>query len=70
MAGGGIKRGIVYGQSDQTATDVFDAPVKIEDWGATIYELLGIDYNGHLYAPGDRPVKIIDGGKPIKGILV
>jgi len=69
MAGGGIKRGIVYGQSDQTATDVFDAPAKIEDWGATIYELLGIDYTGHLYAPGDRPVKIIDGGKPIKGIL-
>jgi hypothetical protein len=69
MAGGGIKRGIAYGQSDQTATDVFENPVKIEDFGATIYELLGIDYTGHLYAPGDRPVKIIDGGKPVKGII-
>jgi hypothetical protein len=69
MAGGGIKRGIAYGQSDQTATDVFDNPVKIEDFGATIYELLGIDYTGHLYAPGDRPVKIIDGGKPVKAII-
>jgi hypothetical protein len=69
MAGGGIKRGLVYGKSDQTATDVFEDPVKVEDFGATIYDLLGIDYTGHLYAPGDRPVKIIDGGKPIKGII-
>ena len=69
MAGGGIKRGLVYGKSDQTATDVFEDPVKVEDFGATIYDLLGIDYTGHLYAPGDRPVKIIDGGKPIRGII-
>ena len=69
MAGGGIKRGLIYGQSDQTATDVFEDPVKVEDFGATIYDLLGIDYTGHLYAPGDRPVKIIDGGKPIRGII-
>jgi len=69
MAGGGIKRGLVYGKSDQTATDVFENPVKVEDFGATIYDLLGIDYTGHLYAPGDRPVKIIDGGKPIRGII-
>lgn len=69
MAGGGVKRGLIYGQSDQTATDVFEDPVKVEDFGATIYDLLGIDYTGHLYAPGDRPVKIIDGGKPVKGII-
>ena len=69
MAGGGVKRGLIYGQSDQTATDVFEDPVKVEDFGATIYDLLGIDYTGHLYAPGDRPVKIIDGGKPVRGII-
>ena len=69
MAGGGIKRGLIYGKSDQTATDVFEDPVKVEDFGATIYDLLGIDYTGHLYAPGDRPVKIIDGGKPVRGII-
>lgn len=69
MAGGGVKKGVVYGQSDQTATDVFDQPVTIEDWGATIYNLLGIDYTDHLYAPGNRPVKIIDGGKPISSII-
>ena len=69
MAGGGVKRGLIYGQSDQTATDVFEDPVNVEDFGATIYDLLGIDYTGHLYAPGDRPVKIIDGGKPVRGII-
>lgn len=69
MAGGGIKRGYVHGSSDQTATDVFDKPVTPEDWGATIYNLLGIDYNNHLYAPGDRPIKIIDNGKVVNDII-
>lgn len=70
MAGGGIKRGIVYGSSNDTASDPSNNPVNIEDWAATIYHLLGIDYTGVLYAPGDRPVKIIDGGQHITELLV
>jgi len=69
MAGGGIKRGIVYGQSDATSNDVLENPVGPESWAATVYTLLGINYEKALLAPGDRPVKIIDGGKPIKEIM-
>ena len=69
MAGGGIKRGIVYGQSDATSSDVLENPVGPESWAATVYTLLGINYEKALLAPGDRPVKIIDGGKPIKEIM-
>jgi len=70
MAGGGTKKGLIYGSSNDTATDVDDNPVTIENWAATVYNLLGIDYEKRLYAPGDRPVKIIDGGSHIKDILI
>jgi hypothetical protein len=69
MAGGGVQKGLIYGQSDQTSTDVYEDPVTPESWGATIYSLLGIDYENTLMAPGDRPVKIIDNGKPIKDLI-
>ena len=68
MAGGGIKRGLFYGDSDATGSEPIDNPVEIHHWAATIYDLVGIDYNKALMAPGDRPVKIVDGGKPIKEI--
>lgn len=69
MAGGGIKRGLVYGQSDATSNDVLENPVGPESWAATIYALLGINYDKALLAPGDRPVKIIDGGNFIKELI-
>lgn len=70
MAGGGIKRGLVYGESDATSNDVSRDPVSPESWAATMYHLLGIDYEKTLMAPGDRPVKIIDNGKHIKELLI
>jgi uncharacterized protein (DUF1501 family) len=69
MAGGGIKRGIVYGESNETASEPSSNPVSVEDWAATVYTLLGINPEEHLIAPGNRPVKIIDGGKPIMEII-
>lgn len=69
MAGGGIKRGLFYGNSDATGSEPADNPVEVHHWAATIYDLVGIDYNKALMAPGDRPVKIVDGGRPIKEIM-
>jgi uncharacterized protein (DUF1501 family) len=69
MAGGGVKKGVLYGESDATSSDVEKDPVSPENWAATIYHLLGIDYNKALIAPGDRPVKIIDNGKHIQEII-
>lgn len=71
LAGGGTKRGLVYGSSDATSSEPSENPVGPENWAATIYNLLGIDYTQHLMAPGDRPVKIIDNGfKHIEALLV
>jgi hypothetical protein len=69
MAGGGTQRGLIYGKSDATGSEPLENPVTVDNWAATIYNLVGIDHEKTLMAPGNRPVKIIDGGKPIKDII-
>ncbi|MEM7479101.1 MAG: DUF1501 domain-containing protein [Planctomycetota bacterium] len=69
LAGGGIKRGLVYGASDPTAAEPDLDPVSPENLATTMYNLLGIVADKELMAPGDRPIEIVDGGKVIKDLL-
>ncbi len=69
MAGGGIKRGIVYGTSNPTASEPEDNPLTVEDWAATIYNQIGIVSDKELMAPGDRPIEIVDGGKVVQDLI-
>ena len=70
MAGGGIKRGVVYGTSNPTASEPEDNPLTVEDWAATIYNRIGIVSDKELMAPGDRPIEIVDGGKVVQDLIV
>jgi hypothetical protein len=63
LAGGGVKRGLVYGASDAIAAEPADAPLTVEDLATTVYHCLGIVADKELVAPGNRPVEIVDGGK-------
>jgi hypothetical protein len=63
LAGGGIKKGFVYGSSDATATEPEDDPLTVEDLAMTIYHQLGINGEKKLMAPGDRPIDIVREGK-------
>jgi hypothetical protein len=69
MAGGGVKRGYVHGSSDSTAGAVESEGVGPADLGRTLYTLMGIDPDKALMAPGNRPVRIVGGGRVIEGIL-
>jgi len=69
MAGGGLKRGVVYGSSNATASEPEDNPLSVEDWATTIYDRMGIVADKELMAPGDRPIEIVDGGKVITDII-
>jgi arylsulfatase A-like enzyme len=44
MAGGGIKPGLVYGQTDEMSYNIAENPVHIRDLHATILHQLGIDH--------------------------
>ncbi len=70
LAGGGIKRGVFYGATNPTASEVEEGPVSHADLATTMYHLLGIDAGNELMAPGDRPVPIVDGGKVVEPLLV
>ena len=69
LAGGGIKKGIVYGTSDATATEPEDDPLSVEDLACTVYNCLGINSDKELMSPGNRPIEIVDGGKVVKELL-
>jgi uncharacterized protein (DUF1501 family) len=69
MTGGGIKRGVVYGSSDPTASEPEENALTVADWATTIYSCMGIVADKELMAPGDRPIEIVDGGKVRKELL-
>jgi len=69
LAGGGVKRGLIYGESDQDGVDVKDKPVTEADFFATVYAALGIDPAKENYA-GVRPVPLAPfGHQVVKDIL-
>jgi hypothetical protein len=69
VAGGGFKKGLVYGSSNSTASEPEDKPVKVEDVLTTVYHQLGINADKELMAPGNRPIEIIDGGEVVKDLI-
>lgn len=69
LAGGGIKKGFVYGTSDPTASEPEDDPLNVEDLSMTVYHCLGINAEKKLMAPGNRPIDIVRGGTLRKELL-
>jgi hypothetical protein len=44
LAGGGIKGGTIYGETDDFSYNIVRDPVHIRDFHATVLHLLGIDH--------------------------
>ena len=55
MAGGGIRGGIVYGESDATASYPVSNPVSPQDFGTTIVHALGIPVDAKIQDREGRP---------------
>ena len=69
MAGGGIKGGQVIGSSTADGNGVKDHPVTVNDLLATFCKSLQIDPKKENISPQGRPIKIVDGGSPIKELF-
>jgi hypothetical protein len=67
LAGGGVKRGYVYGASDEYAKFPAEKPVKPEDLAATIFYLMGIDPATEIYDLNHRPLAI--GGNALSEVV-
>jgi uncharacterized protein (DUF1501 family) len=71
LAGGGVKRGLSYGQSDDYCYNVVANPVHVHDLQATILRCLGVDHLKLTYKYQGRHFRLTDvGGSVVKDILV
>lgn len=60
MAGGGIKPGFNYGQTDELGYNAVENPIYVNDLHATILALLGIDHTKLTYPYQGRDFRLTD----------
>ena len=69
-AGGGIKPGMVYGETDDYSYNIVKDPVHIHDLQATILHCLGVDHTKLTFQYQGRHFRLTDvHGEVVKGIL-
>jgi hypothetical protein len=70
MAGAGLKKGYIHGQSDELGFGVVDGKVHVHDLHATLLHLLGFDHEQLTYRLQGRDFRLTDvHGKIVKEIL-
>lgn len=60
LAGGGVKRGISLGKTDELGFSPVDRPVHVHDLNATVLHLLGIDHERLTYRYQGREFRLTD----------
>jgi arylsulfatase A-like enzyme len=70
LAGGGVKRGIAYGSSDEFGIAVSEDRVHVHDFHATILHLLGLDHEQLTFRHAGRDYRLTDvHGEVVNDIL-
>jgi hypothetical protein len=71
MAGGGLKPGLEYGQTDDYCYNIVEHPVHIHDLNATLLHCLGLDHTRLTYRFQGRDFRLTDiHGHLVKDLLV
>jgi hypothetical protein len=69
LAGGGLKRGFVYGSSDRHGAQPRTCPVTPAEVVATLYQCLGISSTLELHDRLQRPTQVVPWGNPIRDLI-
>ncbi|MFN0198708.1 MAG: DUF1501 domain-containing protein [Planctomycetaceae bacterium] len=70
LAGGGIKPGITFGETDDYSYNIVKDPVHVHDLNATLLHCLGFDHTKLIYRFQGRDYRLTDvHGEVVKGIL-
>ena len=70
MAGGGVKGGLAYGETDEFCYNIVKDPVHIHDFNATIMRALGIDHTKLTFRAQGRDFRLTDvAGKVVTDLL-
>jgi hypothetical protein len=60
LAGGGVKRGLVHGQTDEIGYHVVENPIHVHDLQATILHLLGLEHTRLTFRFQGRDFRLTD----------
>jgi hypothetical protein len=70
MAGGGVKAGLVYGETDEFGYNIVKDPVHVHDFHATVLHLMGLNHEKLVFRHLGRRYRLTDvSGKVIKGLI-
>lgn len=69
LAGAGIKKGVVHGETDAAGDRVVKDAVRVPDLMATIAAAMGLDPHDTAMSPAGRPIALTDGGNPVPALL-
>jgi hypothetical protein len=70
LAGGGVKAGTIYGETDDFSYNVARDPVHVHDLNATLLHLLGLDHTRLTFRSQGRDFRLTDvHGEVVRGIL-
>jgi hypothetical protein len=70
MAGGGIRPGTVYGETDEFGYNITKDPVSVNDFHATVLHLMGINHEQLTYKHLGRRYRLTDvAGNVVKGFI-
>jgi len=70
MAGAGVKKGMVYGSTDEFGYNIVENPVHVHDFQATLLHLMGVDHERLIYKYQGRRFRLTDvSGNVVKDIL-
>jgi len=70
MAGGGVKPGTVYGETDEFGYNIVRDPVHVNDFHATVLHLMGLNHEQLNFKHLGRRYRLTDvAGKVVTGIL-
>jgi hypothetical protein len=70
MAGGGIKPGTVWGETDEFGYNIVKDPVSVHDFHATVLHLMGMDHEELTFRHLGRRYRLTDvAGEVVKGIV-
>jgi hypothetical protein len=70
MAGGGVKPGIVYGETDEFGYNIIKDPVHVHDFHATVLHLMGLNHEKLIFRHLGRRYRLTDvSGQVVKEII-
>ncbi len=70
LAGGGIRGGTTYGETDDFSYNIVKNPVEIHDLNATMLHLLGLEHTRFTYRHQGRDYRLTDlHGSVVEGLL-